>query len=469
MGIDLDKQYSNPKLQQKQQAERNRLASLAAMRAGKTKKGGIRHQLEEARRGVQRSQHGDSGAMYAAFASCKDQAQRDALYRLYQVCLNTKLIEANRRAFDRLGAGNNFRRHEGLNNNSYPYGLVQLARHHARWIRDPESVRFNAYNASRQFSALARHLLAKYEVPVFMDAAFFGDFTDTLGSPHRSRVQDWFVHIGQGGNIRKAEGLPIPFTKRMAHHFLQAPAEYTIENAIRWAQIHALDGDARLVEAILPTLLGDRFHLPSREEFWETVLRFFIENPMLDTAHVGPIIDYLNNQRYVPDRRNDGEGRIVEARPPQPNLSMKGRTAETLLRQVEEWHAALVKRRKQSHFEWPACGIEGLNRKEGDERNQTVYVVRELLSTKELNAEGAEMGHCVGSYSYSCTSGQSAIFTMKRTDRAGTEGLLTIEVAIKTRVVRQARGRLNARPSPEAMRILRVWATEARLSLSSYL
>ena len=50
------------------------------------------------------------------------------------------------------------------------------------------------------------------------------------------KLRDWFVHIGDGKNIRSA-GTPIPLTKLMAHHFMQAPDEITIEGALRWGQI----------------------------------------------------------------------------------------------------------------------------------------------------------------------------------------------------------------------------------------
>ena len=58
--------------------------------------------------------------------------------------------------------------------------------------------------------------------PPFMDHAWLGNGAGYVGD---ELCQQWFVHIGTGNNIRKADGLPFPLTKLMAHHFLQAPAE----------------------------------------------------------------------------------------------------------------------------------------------------------------------------------------------------------------------------------------------------
>jgi len=116
-------------------------------------------------------------------------------------------------------------------------GVVALVSHHARWKRPIDKWRPQKHNAYRQFSSLSRHLLADYEVPVFMDSAWLSS---------KKRHQNWFIHIGDGANIRTAEELPIKLTKKMAHHYLQAPTGYTVLSALRWAQVKALGGDKKL-------------------------------------------------------------------------------------------------------------------------------------------------------------------------------------------------------------------------------
>jgi hypothetical protein len=90
--------------------------------------------------------------------------------------------------------------------------LVALAHHWSEWLRPIKEWRPRTHNTRRQFASLVRHLLAKYAVPTFMDSAWFMG----LGAAalHRQR---WYKHIASGQNLRTAD-LPIPLTKRMAHH-----------------------------------------------------------------------------------------------------------------------------------------------------------------------------------------------------------------------------------------------------------
>src|SRR5690606_17535060 len=114
-----------------------------------------------------------------------------------------------------------------------------------------------------------------------------------------------------------------------------APDDLTIVQALRWGQIHALGGNEPLSRAIFGTRLGESFE---HEEFWSTVIKWFVDHPMLDRTHVGPIIDYLHFHRFVPEQHMVAPGTRKASSPPQPHLSMRGRTPGSLLRQVNKWH-----------------------------------------------------------------------------------------------------------------------------------
>src|SRR5262249_9328094 len=133
----------------------------------------------------------------------------------------------------------------------YAEGLVRLHDRKGQWIRDPLDWRPNSHNAGRQFSSLARHLLARYKVPIFLDAVWF------RGDRGAHIFRDWFVHIGSGHNIRTAK-TPYPLTKMMAHHFVHAPDDATIEGALMLADIKTLGGSPRLAAAFVATRLGQR-------------------------------------------------------------------------------------------------------------------------------------------------------------------------------------------------------------------
>lgn len=346
-----------------------------------------------------------------------------------------------------------------LKETSYIQGIAALANHHESWIRSVETWKVKKHNRARQFSELARHLLAAYEVPPFMDCAWLnGNVTH----------QNWFKHIGIGQNIRTAPDIPIRLTKKMAHHFLKAPRHYTVEEALRWGQVHALGGDQYLVDALRQTQLTQSF---SNDDFWLNVIRFFIANPMLDVSHVNPIIDYIWHQRYENRRVFVERGVAREIGPAQPNFSMRGRTPETLLRQVEVWHGELGREAKGRELEWHGSEIGEFHLLEGSEeaRNMKFWSIRELLSSDELIDEGRALRHCVSTYARSCHTGRSSIWSMEIEDENGRRKILTIEVTPREKVIRQVRGRRNRLPTPKEKDLLERWAEQEGLQLAGYI
>ena len=124
--------------------------------------------------------------------------------------------------------------------------------------------------------------------------------------------------MGGGQNIRTAT-LPLLLTKRMAHVFLQVPGQLSAEEGLRWAQVIGQDGSQELAEAIIETELGRSF---AEEEFWSTVVLFLVENGMLEAEMVGPIVDYINHQKFVLREVTLPGGGVAEAEPPQPDYTV---------------------------------------------------------------------------------------------------------------------------------------------------
>jgi len=90
--------------------------------------------------------------------------------------------------------------------NTFIDALSALAKHHDSWLRPVEQWDPQTHNSRRQFSSLARHLLAKYPVPGFIDSVWFKENT-----PEAERQQDWFMQIG-GGNSPRHLDLPVRLT-----------------------------------------------------------------------------------------------------------------------------------------------------------------------------------------------------------------------------------------------------------------
>ena len=342
---------------------------------------------------------------------------------------------------------------------NYVRGIIELVKKSEQWIRPLSRWNIPSHNPNKQFYSLTRHLLAGYPVPKFMDKAWL-----TGNEVH----QRWFVHVGSGKNIRFAENLPIPLTKKSAHNFLLAPDHYSIEAAIRWGQIHSLGGDKRLADALLETRIINDFR---ENKFWTSVIRFFIRNPMLDTIHINPIIDYIWNKKYERRVVFLERGIAEEIDPEQPNFSMKGRTVDSILRQVENWHRELGREIKSGNLQWKKSDFNDFQFIEGSKKakNMKVWRIRELLSSKELVVEGKQQKHCVATYAASCNSGKCSIWTMDVQTEEGIEKLLTIEVNHSENRIKQIRGKKNRFPTTKEMEIVKRWSLKENLEVASYI
>ena len=336
----------------------------------------------------------------------------------------------------------------------YVDALIELNGHRRQWVRPLEDWRPGKHNRKLQFGSLLRHLWAKYPVPAFMDSAWL---LNQEGAP---KYRDWFIHIGSGQNIRSAKKLPLPLTKRMAHQFLDAPDDYNVLQALRWAQIHGLDGDARLTQALLATQIGEDFE---HHTFWRTVFVFFINNPMLDRRHVGPIIDYLQFQKFTIQEMMAAPQIIERIPPPQPHLTMQGRTPAALLRQVEDWHTELSRSSNVHGLTFKPSGIKGFEKKQAGDQ----WTIRELRTGTQLVKEGSELNHCVSTYADNCTPGHCSIWSMERLRNDKTHKHLTIEVQQQKMIV-QVRGKHNRLCTRPELDVIRQWASEAGLSIDSY-
>jgi len=342
--------------------------------------------------------------------------------------------------------------------------IQPIVNYEEHFIRPFETWKPRSHNVYKQFSSLIRHLFGKYNIPNFMDKVWFENFTVADQRQHK-----WFIHLGTGHNIRSAQELPVNLTKKQAHYFNQAPDNYTIPAAIRYGQILSLGGNVRLANALVTTRLCayDSF---VEDEFWLSVIRWFIANPMLDMVHVGPIIDWLYNQKYTVQHVFVRPG-VAENRPPvQPNLSMHRRDANTTLREVNEWHRQLGRDKKNVNLQWASCGIRPFKFIEGvvGEKNMKIWTIRELLSGKELSDEGKKMHHCVGSYATSCHSGRVSIWAMELQTYEGLQKRLTLEVLNANKEIRQARGLYNVRANQQDNNIIARWCGASGLSINNF-
>ena len=331
-------------------------------------------------------------------------------------------------------------------------GLLALATCH--WLRPVEDWKPTGEGLRSQFASLVGHLLAAYPVPAFLASAWPRESTAEAW-----RHRGWYLHVGVGQNIRHAD-LPLPYTKLMAHHFLQAPDHFSISEALRWGQVRGLGGSAGLARAVASTRLGRSFEA---EDFWATVVIFLVARPEIDLTHVGPIIDYLHDRKFVAEEVLADDGELLALDPPQPDLTMKGRTPRALLRQVGEWQRRSKGPTKLATLRWSPSGIGSYGGAEPE--GQRCWTIRELTRGDELRREGEAMRHCVATYAGACVRRRTSIWSMRFENAGSRYRVMTIEVDPATRTICQARRRTNASPNEKALGVLRRWADQEGLRL----
>jgi hypothetical protein len=331
-----------------------------------------------------------------------------------------------------------------LNNNSllfsdeeHIHSFYNMYQFRSDWRRDILKWKPLSKWGSEQVNELAFYLFCQYPVPRFLYKAF----------SERNNVLyiEWFIHIGTGHRIRDLKFMPIPFTRKMGHYFLQVPEKFTIMEAMRWAQVKGLNGDDQLAERIAYSWLATKTY--DDEKFWEAFIRIVVMGGMFDHEQLTQLIDYVREMKME-----------------NWSYTLKGRTLQSLLRQTNDWHQrSMIMRRIRL---WPSSGM---NPYKAEQKNGMV-IMEELTGSKLLVQEGRNMKHCVATYTQQCIAREIAIFSLRKYSLGIlTETMATIEVNLSLRRVVQAKGRMNKKISDEARKHLDGWANKNHLSVSPYL
>lgn len=339
-------------------------------------------------------------------------------------------------------------------NISVIHNFVNLAKERCQWINKPEDfilssrepILDNVYN-------LIKFLLIKYEVPHFFKCVWSHPEKESkLNRLHKR----WFFNLGFGENIRNQNGLPFKLTKKQAHFLNESPHNSSVVGAFRWAQLKGMGFEQRAIDGIMSLPMESNIH-SINNDFWVTVFYFFANNPFLNTSKYREIYDYISNIRF-------GEEAL------EPNFSMKGRSPESLMLRVDQWHEQLNRQMM----------LSGKNRNvspiwEPSDTKPYLYKIsnKEDIKIVEINSsvglydEGKAMHHCVWSYNESCSKGIISIFSMRLYKEGELcKSLVTIEVDRQRGLVVQARGVCNALISILEMKILSDWAKKSNFKIS---
>jgi hypothetical protein len=337
-------------------------------------------------------------------------------------------------------------------------GLYFLARHHADWLRPVETWQPPQAGPNRQFASLATHLFALYPVPVFMNGAW------VLGS---DAEKDWYKHLGRGYSIRTAPGLPLRLSRAMAHFFSQVPDHYSVNRALRWAQVRGLGGSEKLARAVVESRLGWSF---DHEDFWVTVVDWFVAHPRMDLDKVWSIVDFIHHQKYVGREVFVAGAGMVQQAPPQPDYSIQGRTEASLVRQINDWYRVRGLDYVPTRV-WSRSAIGEFRLIENSEHEDSVrcWTIQELLDSVQLILEGQALGHCARIYARACARGETTLWSLRLDKGRGPFRVLTIQVDPAERIILQVRGRCNRLMKPAERALLERWANEEGLQFADSL
>lgn len=320
----------------------------------------------------------------------------------------------------------------------------------AAWERPLDTWKPRGKITTTRVRSLLRHLLLKYRAPDYLlvELARRSE-AEGLGAEERDVLQarlDLLVTIGRGDSMKSAQKrnlLPAVLTKRMLHQLRSTPAGSLVQ-AIRKVQVATFGGSPQLAAQINATFLGEQHQ--NDASFWQGAIQWFCGHHMLNPGQIRPMLDYIHHQHL-----QDG------ALP----WSIKGRTVNSLIRDMEEWHAVLNQIRLIKSQTFSLSGFLEARFELKTRGKIEIWRMAEILTTRALAAEGRKMRHCVYSYRRAIEKGTASLWSIT----CNAERVLTVEVCNRSSSIVQVRGRANRRPTQKERGLLARWATTARLTL----
>jgi hypothetical protein len=322
-------------------------------------------------------------------------------------------------------------------------------------LRAADTYAPRSHNLERQLTGLLRHMFARYPVPGFLYQCCLP--TDDPFAEMHAVYRMWLIALAQGGSFPKlVKGV---MTGREAFLFLSAPAGNRIHENVWWARMKAAGIPDPVIERLMERIFSHYFIDDPGGRLAEVIQFFARSHAELDRVTLGEVLDFLAWKL-----RNDR------------GFSLKGRTAGSVVKLTNEWHALIQKAKLGQNVEWKGLGFPEWT----VEAKDSLWVASELRSNRELMNEGRKQRHCVYSYVQMCVAGRSAIFSLRSYpkvvadydaegavvwDRSGSleRSRVTVEVNNRREVV-QVRGPMNRPPTDEERRFLRHWAGEKGLT-----
>ncbi|WP_337044871.1 PcfJ domain-containing protein [Emticicia sp. 17c] len=318
--------------------------------------------------------------------------------------------------------------------------LLEIIRYKRYWLRPIEEWKPKLKSEHQKFNELVTYLFAKYSFPPFLNYIFFNKEDYFF-------VGD-FIALAQGGSIRAIRS-EIPLSHKMKVEFMQSLVGFRVFEAFRYAQVISLGGDEPLAYHLAYSWLGKK---ATRDEiFWEKFIRILIAGKITASKVIHELIDYVRFELTQ-----------------NPAYSLKGRTFTSLNRESMRWHEAIKKSQlSKEESVWKPAFFQPF---EIAEENEVHYKMIELLSDKELVAEGMKMNNCVATYTRHCVKGKSSIVSLRKYQFGSeVERMATIDIELSSKSIVQAKARFNGPINSKATELLTQWAKIHEFTICDYL
>ena len=351
--------------------------------------------------------------------------------------------------------------------------IDEFAAYRARFVRHEDTfvLRTRSAHRSKQALEMARHLFGRFRVPrvleqvwevyVQEDAANQGRELPRTGryqnngGQARSGLKNtnlrstdfraWYICVATGGSLYKEHTKGF-LTKKETFAFLNAPVSLDLCQSVLYAVARcagANDGEAQ-------RLARSKISEKPFEEFWLDAIRFFClpGNVPRSVSVVDDLADYLSARRL-----EDRAFRLLGS----------SQTLAAVLRRMEQWHRALARAKDLSGITWKGVDLPDhtIERKVAkSEGALDTWHFHQIVTGKELAAEGTAQRHCVFGYKTRCVNGDCSIWSLTKTNPLeGKARRLTIEVSRYGDIV-QKRGLANRMPRAEEEHIVALWASK---------
>jgi len=321
--------------------------------------------------------------------------------------------------------------------------LIEITKYRESWLRPIEDWKPKLKSEHQKFKELIAHLFAEYKFPSFLNYIFFNkeDFFF---------IQD-FIFLAKGGALKSIQS-EIALSQRMKVEFSRSLVGFRVFEAFRYAQVIGLDGDEWLAYHVAYSWLGKK---ENRDEpFWEKFIRILIAGQVSQQNSIHELIDYV---RFELDQNQ--------------NYSLSRRTLGSLMRQSNRWHKAIkLSQKTKENSIWKSAFFQPFEVLEKVGVNEVKYKIIELLTDKDLVAEGMKMNNCVSTYTGYCVKGNTRIVSLRKYQADyELERMATIEIEVGTKQIVQARARFNYEVDTKTMRLLTQWAELNQITIDKYL